>query len=88
MPNISVRMREWIQTHTRLRGELFYDKQLSKNALEGQQTVMMMIITMSKIRGCTSGGVDVPCILLACQLTVTVGDSGLCCRVCVTSLER
>ena len=26
--------------------------------------------------------------LLACQVRVTVGDSGLCCCVCVTSLER
>ena len=26
--------------------------------------------------------------VLACQVRVTVGDSGLCCNVCVTSLER
>ena len=26
--------------------------------------------------------------LLACQVRVTVGDSGLCCCVCVTSFER
>ena len=26
--------------------------------------------------------------LHACQVRVTAGDSGLCCRVCVTSLER
>ena len=31
----------------------------------------------------------VPCIYShACQVVVTVGDSGLCCRVCVTSFER
>jgi len=30
----------------------------------------------------------VPCILLACHVSVTVGDSGLCCCVCVTSFER
>ena len=26
--------------------------------------------------------------LLACQVRVTIGDSGLCCCVCVTSFER
>ena len=29
-----------------------------------------------------------PLYLLACQARVTVGDSGLCCCVCVTSFER
>ena len=33
------------------------------------------------------GGVYVPCILHACQVRVTVGDSGLCCCTCVTYLE-
>ena len=37
---------------------------------------------------------DVPLVefmyiyLYACQVRVTVGDSGLCCCVCVTSFER
>ena len=38
---------------------------------------------------CTSGGVYVPCIYLhACQVKVTVGDSGICFCACVRSLER
>ena len=40
-----------------------------------------------KNRGCTSGGVDVPFILHACQVRVTVGDSGPSC-ICVTDFER
>ena len=37
---------------------------------------------------------DVPLVslvtlyLLACHVRVTIGDSGLCCCVCVTSFER
>ena len=46
--------------------------------------------------GCTSGRVQVPRMqwslgtswYLACQVRVTVGDSGLCCCACVTSIER
>ena len=38
--------------------------------------------------GCTSGGVDLPCYLHACQVRDTVGDSGLCCWVCVTSFKH
>ena len=38
---------------------------------------------------CTSGGVYEPYnYLLACQVRVTVGDSGLCCCVCLLSFER
>ena len=36
--------------------------------------------------GCTSGGVYVPCIYTHVRW-VTAGDSGLCGRVCMTSLE-
>ena len=36
--------------------------------------------------GCTSGGVSVPCIYTHVRW-VTAGDSGLCCRACMTSLE-
>ena len=39
-------------------------------------------------RGCTSGEVYVPCNLLALQVRVTVGDSVLCCCVCVMSFEH
>ena len=42
----------------------------------------------ASILGCASGGVYVPCIYTACQVRITVGDSGLCCCVCVTSFER
>ena len=37
--------------------------------------------------GCTCGGVYVPCVH-ACQVRVTVGDSGLCCCTCVTYFKR
>ena len=37
--------------------------------------------------GCTFGGVNY-LVIIACQMRVTVGDSGLCCCVCVTSFER
>ena len=33
------------------------------------------------------GGVFVPCILHACQVRATVGDSSLCCFACVMSFE-
>ena len=32
--------------------------------------------------------INVPCILLACQVRITVGDSGLCCCVCMASFDR
>ena len=37
--------------------------------------------------GCSSGGVNVPCIYSHAGW-VTVGDSGLCCCVCLTSFQR
>ena len=39
-------------------------------------------------RGCAFGGVNTLCILLTCQLGITVGDSGLCRVVCVTKENR
>ena len=36
----------------------------------------------------SSGGVHNILCLLTCQVRVIVGDSGLCCCVCVTSFER
>ena len=42
-----------------------------------------------QVRVSTSSGVDVPCNLLTCHaVRVTVGDKGLCCFVCATSIER
>ena len=32
--------------------------------------------------------INVPCLLLACQVRITVGDSGLCCCVWVTSFDH
>ena len=41
-----------------------------------------------RIYGDVPGGVYVPCILHACQVRVTVGNSSLCCCNCVTHFER
>ena len=40
---------------------------------------------LDKFWGCTSGGVY---IFTQCQVRVTVGESGLCCCICVTSFEH
>ena len=40
-----------------------------------------------QFRGCTSGGVYVPCIYMHARC-VTVVDSGLCCCTCVVYFER
>ena len=38
--------------------------------------------------GCAFGEIYAPCILLACQVRVTVGDFGFCCCIRVTSFEQ
>ena len=45
------------------------------------------LIKMQKTWGCTCCSSLSTSYLLACQVRVTLGDSGLCCCVCVTSFE-